>query len=84
MGGRSRPGEHGHAPGHVCLPVSGRADLSNLVETLSNRYGEYKALVEMFDEGLFDGFRRLFMPDELIKRCSQNGSPISERACQAS
>ncbi len=32
--------EHGHAPGHVCLSVSGRADLGNLVETLCGRYGE--------------------------------------------
>ncbi|MFB7107789.1 hypothetical protein [Streptomyces sp. NPDC056291] len=35
--------EYGHAPGHVCLPVSGRADLGNLVETLSGRYGEPSA-----------------------------------------
>lgn len=32
--------QHGHAPGHVCLPVSARADLDNVVETLSGRYGE--------------------------------------------
>ncbi|MBL3668361.1 SMI1/KNR4 family protein [Streptomyces sp. M2CJ-2] len=32
--------EHGHASDHVCLPVSARADLGNLVETLSSRYGE--------------------------------------------
>ncbi|WP_053926734.1 SMI1/KNR4 family protein [Streptomyces chattanoogensis] len=32
--------EHGQVPGHVCLPVSGRADLGNLVETLSDRYGQ--------------------------------------------
>ncbi|MFJ3307513.1 SMI1/KNR4 family protein [Streptomyces sp. NPDC086549] len=32
--------ELGHPPGHVCLPVSDRADLSNLVDTLSGWYGE--------------------------------------------
>ncbi|MFJ9584458.1 hypothetical protein [Streptomyces acidicola] len=31
--------EHGHEPGHVCLLVSSRADLSNLLNTLSSRYG---------------------------------------------
>ncbi|MFI5685452.1 SMI1/KNR4 family protein [Streptomyces sp. NPDC051636] len=32
--------EHGHAAGHVCLSVSHRADLSSMLETLSDRYGE--------------------------------------------
>ncbi|MFF8866328.1 hypothetical protein ACF08B_30255 [Streptomyces sp. NPDC015139] len=46
-------GEDGHAPGHVRLPVAGRADLGNLVET--------------FGDGMFDGFHCVFMLDELVK-----------------
>ncbi|WP_326667217.1 SMI1/KNR4 family protein [Streptomyces sp. NBC_01257] len=32
--------QHGDAPGHICLPISARADLHSVVETLSSRHGE--------------------------------------------